>query len=339
MSLDLPWLAEAWTSVARALAAGRLPAGLLILGRPGLGRGRLATAIAQARLCEQPRADRQACGVCGSCRLVLAGTHPDLLRVTPLEDKKNLGIDQIRELGGTLALTAGRQGARCAILAPADRLTREAANALLKTLEEPSPSVTLILIATSAGTLPSTVCSRCLRLAVPVPGSEEALTWLAAHAPRNDWPLLLALAAGAPLAAEQLIEEGITDAARFSAQIIAAAAGRTDPITVLAQYSGWPLVRVAALLAWLAQCAFRIAAIGEESGSDWSRELSALAVRADVRMLARVWREATALTVEDTALNVALARERLILLFVDAFHRPTASDGILKRGAALVLSP
>lgn len=317
----MPWLAAPWELAAKVLAAGRLPAGLLIMGRPGTGREALALAIARARLCLAPDAGYQACGSCPACRQTAAGTHPDLFRLRPEETGKALKIDQVRRLLPALALTSGRSGARCAIVSPADRLTTAAANALLKTLEEPSPGATLILVASAAGLLPPTVVSRCMRIAVPTPESAEALEWLHARKPRADWPLLLALAGGGPLGAERLAAESDGDEEVLMANLLAAAEGRADPVAVAEQAVRWPLQRLATLVAWLVHGLLRAWALdGQTPGLAWPKALAALIPRADLRALARAGREAFRLASDQAPLNAALARERLVLLFVDAFH-------------------
>ncbi|MGH8224850.1 MAG: DNA polymerase III subunit delta' [Gammaproteobacteria bacterium] len=324
MNLEFPWLADPWSRVARALEADRMPAGLLILGRPGLGRMQFAYAVARARLCLQPLPDASACGKCASCRQADAGAHPDLLTVQPEEDKKLISVDQIRELTPALALTAGNQGARCAVIFPAECLTGAAANALLKTLEEPQAGVTVILVADSAHNLPATVISRCLRLPVSPPPAEQALDWLANRSQRADWPLLLALAGGAPLAAERLAEELGDDVANRLQTLIAAAARRADPIAVADGFSKWPLARFANLIGWLAYALLRTSAGDVAPDASWPRAIAAAAAHADARRLSFAWREANRQANDVVSLNPALARERLVLLFVNAFERRKA---------------
>jgi DNA polymerase-3 subunit delta' len=317
---ELPWLAEPWSRVARALESGRMPAGLLIVGRAGLGCARLAEAIARALLCADPAPDASACGRCAACREMDAGAHPDCLSVGLLEDKTQILIEQIRDLTAAMALTAGEKGVRCAIVSPADKLGTPAANALLKTLEEPPPGATLILVAESPTQLPATVVSRCLRLAVPLPEGEAALAWLDQHAGRSDWPLLLALSGGAPLAAVRLAEEAGDDLHARLAGLLDAAAGPRDPLAVAAEFAAWPLERVAVWIAWLAWAMLRAGTTGA-GVAWWPPEIATLGARADKRRLADGWREATRVANDSAVLNAALARERLVLLFIEAFDR------------------
>ncbi|MGH8162124.1 MAG: DNA polymerase III subunit delta' [Gammaproteobacteria bacterium] len=322
MSLELPWLAEPWAHAAQSLERGRVPTGLLILGRAGLGRGQLAEAIARALLCLEPRADATACGRCAACREMDAGAHPDFLSLHLLEGKTQILVEQVRELTRGLSLTAGAKGVRCAVVSPAEKLNATAANALLKTLEEPPAGVTLVLVAESASQLLPTIASRCLRLPVPIPAPEAALAWLNAREKRSDWPLLLALSAGAPLAAVDLAEAGDGNVNRNLQALMDAAARRADPLVVAGNFSAWSLARFAVLVAWLAWAVSRAATstAAAPRAAWWPHEITELSTRADTRRLATAWREANRLAGDTRAVNDILAREHLILLFINAFR-------------------
>ena len=170
MSLQ-PWLAEPWRQLAGALVRGRLHHGLLFAAPAGYGKRSLATALAAAALCEQRREDGHACGRCRGCVLFAAGSHPDFTRVTfELRDdgklRSEITIDQMRALSQRLALSSQFGGLQLALVDPADRLNVSAANALLKTLEEPARA---------------TIRSRCQRIDVRAPTRDEALAWLRAE--------------------------------------------------------------------------------------------------------------------------------------------------------------
>ena len=141
---------------------GRLGHAYLFSGPTGVGKHTFARELARSLLCETPAGQLQACGKCAACALVDAGTHPDLFLAARPEDKVEFPIELIRELIEHLALKPARGGRKVAIVDDADDLNAEAANAFLKTLEEPPPGSVLILI---GGPSPerqfSTILSRC----------------------------------------------------------------------------------------------------------------------------------------------------------------------------------
>jgi DNA polymerase-3 subunit delta' len=194
-----PWLAPATATLKGALAAGRVPQALLIHEAPGAGGEWLALWAAQLVLCQHP--ERAPCGSCTGCRRVAARAHPDLTWVGLAEDAKQLRIDEVRALSAELALTSHAGGYKVAILSPADALNRFAANALLKTLEEPAPRTLLMLVATQPSRLPPTVLSRCQKVRIRAPGREQALAWLTATRGAADWGAALDTLGEAPLLA------------------------------------------------------------------------------------------------------------------------------------------
>ena len=200
------WQREA---AAEALAAkARWPHALLLEGRRGIGKRALALHYAQALLCETPRPDGAPCGRCASCGYARAGTHPDLRLIEPIERDEEgnetpldeIVVDRIRELIDFTQLSTHRQRAKLAVIIPAELMNPAAANALLKTLEEPPPGTHLILVSHQPGRLSPTILSRCQRHAAPAPDPAIAAKWLAQQSV-DDPELLLAQAGGAPLLA------------------------------------------------------------------------------------------------------------------------------------------
>jgi DNA polymerase-3 subunit delta' len=145
----------------RYLASGATPGGLLFAGEEGVGKEMAARAFVSALLCRAPGSDG-ACGACPDCRLLASGGHPNLLRIVP--ETQFLRIDEIRALKEELSLKAFSDRPRAAILVPADRMTPQAANALLKTLEEPPPGTHLLLVAHRVSQVMPTIVSRCQRI-------------------------------------------------------------------------------------------------------------------------------------------------------------------------------
>jgi DNA polymerase-3 subunit delta' len=208
----LPWQRNA---AAEALAArARWPHGLLITGPRGVGKRILALNFARALLCEAPAVGGLACGACASCHYMEVGQHPDFQLVEPLSVDEDgavkvldaIPVDRIRAMRDWVQLTSHRGQAKVAVIVPAESMNNAAANALLKTLEEPPPDTYLMLVAHQPGRVPATLRSRCRRMPAPVVIESDARRWLEGQGvPSPD--LILAQAGGAPLLALATADE------------------------------------------------------------------------------------------------------------------------------------
>jgi DNA polymerase-3 subunit delta' len=176
----LPWLEGPQRRLRAALAAQRLPHSLLLLSTPGLGAEQLANWITALALCES--GDTVPCGVCASCQLLRADSHPDSYIVRLEEDAQQIKVDQVRGLIESLALKSYRGGFKVGVIEGAESLNANGANAFLKTLEEPTANTVLILIARPSHRLPATIASRCLHMVLKPPSTDSAIAWLEAHA-------------------------------------------------------------------------------------------------------------------------------------------------------------
>lgn len=176
----LPWQDEPWQRLRGALAAGQLPHALLLEGSPGTGRNHLALTLARLLLCDAPD-DSGNCGECRACSLGVAGSHPDLRSVQPVEEGRAIGVDAIRTAIEFLAGTASHGSRKVVLLSPAERLTTAAFNAFLKNLEEPSPGTFLLLVTARGHPVPATIRSRCQRWRLPGPDPEQGSRWLREH--------------------------------------------------------------------------------------------------------------------------------------------------------------
>lgn len=143
----------------RSLRGGKTAHSYLFEGVPGCGRKKTALALIQALFC--PVLPDDACGVCPSCRKVEGGNHPDIHLLAPLPDKRDISVDQLREMQRELSLRPYEAPRKACIIDPAERLNISSANSLLKTLEEPPGNALIILLTENAGMLLSTVRSRC----------------------------------------------------------------------------------------------------------------------------------------------------------------------------------
>lgn len=212
MSSLFPWQYSQWQRLQESRQQGRMPHALLLTGPDGLGKGQFATLFAQSLLCEANNADATPCGQCRYCQLYLAGTHPDVTLVSPLEGKKAIAVDQIRGIGQFMALKSQYAGYKVVLVSPAEAMNINASNSLLKTLEEPSAETVLLLVTHQPAQLPATIRSRCQEIRFGIGDTADSRTWLAQQLPGNkDIDLLLSLAGGAPLRAVQLADEGLLE--------------------------------------------------------------------------------------------------------------------------------
>ncbi len=233
---QLPWLDE---PLARALSAQRGHA-LLVDGPAGVGQFEFCLRLAQAWLCEHPATVDapndlpQACGTCGSCHLMAAQAHPDLLVIVPDALREGLGwrtgddateaesttdgkktkpsaeikVDAIRRAVAFAQHTSARGVGKVLAIYPAERMNTIAANTLLKTLEEP-PGLARFVLATSRaeGLLP-TIRSRCQSFRLPLPDTPTATAWLEQQGIIEPHTLLAA-GGGEPLTARELARQGV----------------------------------------------------------------------------------------------------------------------------------
>lgn len=202
LTTQIPWLTSAQSQLREAIIQDRLSHALLITGSPGQGGEWLAYWLAASFYCEATSSSSRPCGECRSCQRVMADEQPDCLVLRPIEDSKEIRVDQVRELTAELALTAHGAGRKVAIISPAEKLNRAAANALLKTLEEPTRGAVLILVSGEANRLPPTVQSRCTRVRIAAPTEDSLVQWLRSQrADSIDWRRVLAVIGANPLAA------------------------------------------------------------------------------------------------------------------------------------------
>jgi DNA polymerase-3 subunit delta' len=230
------WLAAPMSTLGAAREQGRLPHALLIHEAPGSGGDWLATWAAALVLCERGKA--APCGACTACRRVASLHHPDVSWVRPLEDSRQIRIEQVRELAAGLALTSHAGGYKVGILAPADALNRFAANALLKTLEEPPARTLLILVATEPSRLPPTVLSRCQRLRIRAPERAASIAWLTGLRGPGEWDAALDAIGEAPMQVAQADPAELAEVGADTRKTLEAlSTGRSDPVAAAERWA------------------------------------------------------------------------------------------------------
>lgn len=218
-----PWHNSVWERLKSQ--SGRLHHALLIHGPSGIGKLALAEQFAQLLLCEALPGTPKPCGACDGCRWYIAGSHPDLRRLEPesmalarrvgMDDEgeppapgtsraakpsQEIKVDQVRGLDSFLSLRSHRGRRRIVLVHPAEGLNANAANALLKALEEPQPDAHFILVSHRPSRLLPTIRSRCMAVPITLPERGLAQAWLREQgvAEGEAW---LAFTGGAPLQA------------------------------------------------------------------------------------------------------------------------------------------
>jgi len=213
-----------------SLALERVASGYLFFGPDGVGKRTTATAFARAILCPFRR-HADPCEECPSCVRSRAGSHPGLIEVARAENRTKILIEQIHDLAARLALRPMEGDATVAIIDEVERTGIEALNALLKTLEEPPPGATLILVTMNREALPETIRSRCqsVRFRPLARSVVEEILAAGGRVEEAVVPELAALAGGSPGRALRLVEMGYPESARAVRAALGGAA-ETGPV-------------------------------------------------------------------------------------------------------------
>ncbi len=285
-----PWLHAPLGKLEAAHGGGRMAHGWLLAGSKGTGKINLALAAAR-RLLEGSNRPVKSLGadeaaVAMAERHVPADHHPDLHWLFPESGRRTLAVDQIREATRALSLTSLAGQAKVLVLETADAMTTSAANALLKTLEEPSAKTYLLLISHQPGRLPATVRSRCQSLAVQRPPAADTVAWLGAsksEARAADWATLVVLAEGSPFRAIAFNDGDFINKNKYlQKQFKLISENRIDPQKVADEWLkgdielalGWLTARLHAVIRMrlAPDTAAGDASLGaEESGDAWQR--------------------------------------------------------------------
>ena len=219
----------------------KLPHALLLYGRQGIGKVVFARAIAQSLLCESPH-QSVACGACAACGWFTHGNHPDFRELMPealgvdeadaetiadpdakeKKKSKEIKVEQIRDIADFMTLSTHRDGYRVLLIHPAETLNANAANSLLKTLEEPPPRTLILLVTDQIGRLLATIKSRCQRVMLPAPDEATALAWLKTQG-LGDADIAFGQAGGAPLSALAFADADYQSQRKSFLQVLAAA--------------------------------------------------------------------------------------------------------------------
>jgi DNA polymerase III subunit delta' len=222
-----PWQAALWQRLTDAFTRGKLPHALLFSGIADIGKTAFVATFVRFILCSKRKEMGLFCDTqekCHACHLVETNVHPNLHSISPTTAGHAIKIDQIRDMIEFATHSAVLGQYQCIIINPAQQMNQFAANALLKTLEEPAPNVFLFLVTTERSRLPATIVSRTMHVTMPVPRQQMALTWLQQQlknpADKINIELALTLAMGAPLRALTLIQKDQWETRKLVYQVL-----------------------------------------------------------------------------------------------------------------------
>ena len=255
-----PWQLENWYAIQSVNRAERMAHAIMFTGPVGIGLGHFSKCLTAGLLCENPQnnsnnhfgSELRACGDCRSCHLIQGGSHPDLVAIEPEETGKQIKIDEIRRLIDFMHLKSQYGRYKISVIAPADAMNRNAANSLLKTLEEPPEQSLLILLSHRPNLLPITIRSRCQQLRFKPTYDEATVRWVEEIIETGEnTKHLLTMAGGAPLAISEMLENNIFEYQRnLLDDLLVLRAGQEDPIKIAEK---WKSYEASHVLFWLSQ--------------------------------------------------------------------------------------
>ena len=335
-----PWLQESWLQLQQLRA--RLPHAILFYGPEGIGKTQFVEAFAQSLLCEAQQMDGHACGTCASCGWFTQHNHPDYRRVRPEilddgeasdeeggEDKKtskasktpskDIKIDQIRALADFMNVSTHRSGMRVVVLYPAEALNTAAANALLKTLEEPPPNTMFLLACNRLDRLLPTILSRCRKFALALPAHDVGLAWLQQQGVK-DADVWLSEQGGAPLAARNAAQGDSREVMDDFLRLLS----HPEIEAALSTAERLQKIPVADLVGWQQRWLYDLFSL-KQGGPiryypRYSKELKALTGRVDVMALAAALKAANERrAIADHPLSARLFIEDMLLAYAALF--------------------
>ena len=337
----LPWHRQPLDDLLARRAS--LPHAMLIHGKQGIGKVEFARAIAQSLLCESPE-HGIACDTCNACGWYREGNHPDFRELVPenLADdeadadgstdassategtkekkkSKEIKIDQVRELSTFMTLSTHRDGFRVLLIYPAETMNLAAANALLKTLEEPPPRTVILLVTDQMARLLATIRSRCQRILLTPPTAEVALQWLEGQNVLKP-ETALAMAGGAPLDAIQFADR--TYQTERQAFLSALTDAQSDYVAAAQSFEKSDLVNIVTWLqTWVADIVIAKLAGQIRHHVDHQKEITRIAARVELPKLFR-YESALRQTRRSIShpLNARLLLEQLLISYQQAIR-------------------
>jgi DNA polymerase-3 subunit delta' len=322
MAAPYPWQGAQWVQCQHRIRAGTLPHALLLSGPRGLGKLDFARGLARRLLCDRP--GEAACGSCKGCRLFLLRSHPDYMETAAEGNSEQIKIDQIRALNYFISLSRKSDHYKIALIVDPDTMTKNAANSLLKTLEEPPPFSLILLVSSRSTLLPPTILSRCQRILFKTPPHDIAVAWLKHQASDVNADALIALACGEPLTALELSTGGLLNVRRSVFKDLMRLAGALESVVAVA--GRWqqcvPDLLLSWLLSWLTDIAklCSISTFNRLNNPDIDQDLRRLAERIDLKSLFSLYETVLRYRrLQIASLNQRLMLEDILLAWTNAF--------------------
>jgi DNA polymerase-3 subunit delta' len=232
-----PWQDVQWERLISQMNSKKLPHALSLIGPSFIGKQNFAISFANFILCASPL-KKTPCGKCKSCCLSRSGNHPDCIILKPDSKGKNINVESIRDLDTFSSQTSQQGGWKVVIICPAESMNINAANALLKTLEEPKEKTLIMLVCHDSSRLLTTIKSRCQNLIFPVPNRTKVKFWLKKKLPDiQDINELIEHANGRPILAMNLTETDFIEARNeFNDLLDSLALNKTSPVDLAELY-------------------------------------------------------------------------------------------------------
>jgi len=245
-----PWLAEPFDKIRKDAELGRLAHALLITGPVGAGSTEFAYDTAKYRLCLSP--GLEACGSCKACQLLAAGSHPDLRALQPEGAAQSIRVDQVRSLIGFVAQTPQIGDWKLVVIEMAHRMNQNAANALLKILEEPAGNCVILLATERPQMLLPTVRSRCSQIRIKSPSINQSVMFLSEQGMSHDEAEHLVTLLGArPLQIQAWAKQEILPQWKTSMEKLQSLdTGSASPLAVASELAS---IDISLLLTWAMQ--------------------------------------------------------------------------------------
>ena len=335
-----PWQQKHWQRAMRLLEDDRLAHAVLLSGPESIGKLAFCLSFIQRLNCSTPTLDDYACGECKDCSLFIARTHPDIRMLNVNEDadqdKKSankveqIKVDDVREINQFMTLSQQQGGYKVVCLNYAETMNNNAANALLKTLEEPPKKSIILLITHRADALLPTIRSRCQTWKFHLPDEEKSVTWLNNQKKLDNWAALLKVAGNRPLLAQELEASGLgEDRAAYYQDLGHFLHGKSNIAKISSKHQDEHLERLViwqqAWCADLVRCHY-----GDEPATlenpDIRRSLHSLVGRVDLHSLFRFMDKLIELRRFSSApLNKRLFIEDMLIRCQEIFEQPVLS--------------